>query len=113
MRALLQILLGWLVTGAVAAAGSCEALQAQIDAKIRAAGVAQFTLTTLDSAASAAGKVVGTCDQGARKIVYARGGDAAASPPSGSVRPASGPKGDGVLTECKDGSVSMGGHCGR
>lgn len=79
---------------ALAAPSRCEALREQIEAKIRAAGVAQFSVTVIDAAASAPGKVVGTCDRGARHIVYRRGGD------------------EGILTECKDGRVVRDGRCG-
>jgi hypothetical protein len=68
---------------AVGAAQTCEAIQARIDAKIRASGVKAFTLRTVDAAAKVDGKVV-----------------AAARPDK-----------EAILTECKDGSVSMGGDC--
>lgn len=108
--------------GAAGAAASCEALQAQIEAKIRAAGVAQFTLTTVDAGARAVGKVVGTCALGARKIMYVAGPSAgpsaapmatpsaAASTPRARAAP-SRPGTEAILTECRDGSVSMGGDC--
>ncbi|MBI2396795.1 MAG: DUF1161 domain-containing protein [Xanthomonadales bacterium] len=59
----------------VAARKPCEELQAEIDAKIKANGVAEFTLTVIDAAAEAdtEGKVVGSCDGGAKRIVYRRG----------------------------------------
>ena len=89
---------------------NCDELREQIEGKIRAAGVAAFSVTVADAAASAAGKVVGQCAQGRRKIVYQRT-DAAdpAAPDKTAVpaRPASTP----VLTECKDGSVRVGGDC--
>ncbi|QTN21604.1 DUF1161 domain-containing protein [Rhizobacter sp. AJA081-3] len=81
------------------AADTCEAIQARIDAKIRASGVQSFTLRTVDAAAKVEGKVVGSCDLGTKKIVYAQGGAAA--------RPGK----DAILTECKDGTVSLGGDC--
>lgn len=81
------------------AAETCEAIQARIDAKIRASGVQAFTLRTVDAAAKVDGKVVGSCDLGTKKIVYAQ-----TSAPARAVP-------DAILTECKDGSVSMGGDC--
>ena len=51
----------------------CEELKAEIDAKIKKNGVAKFTLDIVDANAQADGKVVGTCDGGAKKIVYKRG----------------------------------------
>jgi Protein of unknown function (DUF1161) len=94
-------------------ADNCEAIGAQIDARIRAAGTTNFTLTAVDTAASAAGKVVGSCAQGTRKIVYLqagapRGGASAAAKP----RPTTSRDSE-ILTECKDGSVSVGGDCKR
>jgi len=82
---------------AMAAPSTCDALREQIEAKIRAAGVAQFSVTVIDAAASAPGKVVGTCERGTRRIVYHRhrGGD------------------EGILTECKDGTVVRDGRDGR
>jgi hypothetical protein len=91
--------------------GNCEAITAQIDAKIRAAGVSRFTLTTVDADAKVGGKVVGSCDLGTKKIVYeAAAGDAAGE--AASPRPPRGhPRDEPILTECKDGSVSLGGNC--
>ena len=44
-----------------------------IDAKISANGVSAFTTTIVDKDAEADGKVVGTCENGTKKIVYKRG----------------------------------------
>jgi len=88
--------------GAAAAAEPCEALRAQIEAKIAAAGVTRFTVTTVDAAAVAAGQVVGSCELGSKKIVYQREG----APAAGAA-----PAGEEILTECKDGTVSVGGDC--
>lgn len=100
--------------------GNCDALREQIEAKIRASGVASFTLATVDADAPADGKVVGSCDRGSRKIVYARGTGAAAAasapmPAPGVSPPASAParRDTPVLTECKDGTVRYGGDCPR
>src|SRR5688572_1611854 len=86
------------------AAATCEELQQSIEARIRASGVASFTVTTVDAAASAPGQVVGTCDQGRKKLLYARG--AAASAPA-KQRPAA----SAVITECADGRVLTEGSC--
>lgn len=80
-------------------AETCDAIRAQIDAKLRAAGVARYTLSTVDANAKVDGTVVGSCDLATRKIVYAQN-----EPPP---KPAKEP----ILTECKDGSVSVGGDC--
>lgn len=82
-------------------ANNCEAISKQIEARIKAAGAAGWTLTTVPVDTQVPGKVVGQCDLGRRKIVYQTGTSAAtkAEPP--------------ILTECKDGSVSLGGDCPR
>jgi Protein of unknown function (DUF1161) len=105
-------------------ASNCDELRAQIEGKIKAAGVASFTVTVVDSATSAAGKVVGSCDRGAKKIMYlqspAPGNTAqpakptATAPTAQPVTKAKAPAkaaGDAILTECKDGSTSIGGSC--
>ncbi len=101
-----------LSAGAAQAASNCDAIRDQIDAKIRAAGVARFTLTVVDAAASAPGRNVGSCERGSKKIVYVQEGKAegAAAPASAAPRPAARPAG-GMVTECKDGSVSTSGDC--
>lgn len=81
------------------AAQSCEALQARIEARIRASGVQAFSLRTVDAAAKVDGKVVGSCDLGTKKIVYLKSGTMAKSDK------------EAILTECKDGTVSVGGDC--
>jgi Protein of unknown function (DUF1161) len=85
---------------------SCETLRSEIEAKIRASGVTEFTVSVVDAAAPAPGKVVGTCDRGAKKVVYVqRAAETAASAAPSARLPAA------VLTECKDGSVVVGGDC--
>jgi Protein of unknown function (DUF1161) len=107
-------------------AETCDTIRAQIDAKVRAAGVQQFTLTTVDAGAKVAGKVVGSCDLGTKQIVYSQGpaaGSAAPTAAAGSTgtptpataraAPTPTPKKaqQPILTECRDGTVSMGGDC--
>lgn len=86
---------------------SCETLRAQIESRIAAAGVAQFSVTTVDANAPANGKVVGSCELGSKKIVYEV--KDAKAPSQGQVAPK--PRGPAIVTECRDGSVSMGGDC--
>jgi len=52
---------------------SCDELKAEIEAKIKKNGVDKFSLDVVDKDAQSEGKVVGTCDGGAKKIVYKRG----------------------------------------
>jgi hypothetical protein len=87
------------LAGPAGAAETCEAIQARIDAKIRASGVRAFSLRTVDADAKVGGKVVGSCDLGTKKIVYAQAGAPAK------------PDKEAIITECKDGTVSVGGDC--
>jgi hypothetical protein len=97
-------------------ADNCDALREQIEAKIKAAGVASFTVVVVDSADSASGKVVGSCGKGAKKILYTQGPVATGATPA-PAQPAAKPTApakkapEGILTECKDGTVSVGGGC--
>jgi len=84
---------------------NCDAIRGQIDAKVRASGVTDFALAVVDANAPAEGKVVGSCDLGSKKIVYQK----TSSP--GASQPKAPPARPQILTECKDGSVSMGGDC--
>ena len=48
----------------------CGELKSEIEAKIKKNGVDKFSLDVVDAGAQSDGKVVGTCDGGAKKIVY-------------------------------------------
>ena len=52
---------------------ACEELKSEIAAKLDAKGVKGYTLEIVAKDADADGKVVGTCDAGAKKIVYRKG----------------------------------------
>jgi hypothetical protein len=106
--------------GTASAAGNCDALRSQIEAKIATSGVANFAVTIVDAGAASGtrGKVVGSCEMGAKSIVYQQMDAPSSSTMSGSGSatagtPAAVPraKKDVILTECKDGSVSAGGDC--
>ncbi|MBT2321713.1 DUF1161 domain-containing protein [Variovorax paradoxus] len=102
MRRLFLAAVALVVAGSASgAAGNCDALLSEIDAKIRAD---RFTLSTVNADATVAGKVVGSCELGTKKIVYVQEDSPASSSPP---RPGSEP----IMTECKDGSVSVGGDC--
>lgn len=106
------LMLATALSGAAHAAGSCEALRTEIEAKIAAAGVAKFSVVIADTDAPAEGQVVGSCDLGAKKIVYQR--ESGAVVEGASMRPpasAGSGGGEAILTECKDGTVSVGGDC--
>lgn len=99
-----------------AAQSNCDAIAAQIDSRIRAGGVTSFTLRTVDASQNEPGKVVGQCDKGAKKIVYLqKPGTVASSGTAASAAPRPAPRraDDEILTECKDGSMSIGGTCGK
>jgi hypothetical protein len=88
---------------------NCEPLRLQIEQKIAANGVREFSVSVVDVEANVTGQVVGSCGQGRQKIIYLRGPHAAA-PPARETAPVP-QSNSGILTECKDGTVSMGGQC--
>jgi hypothetical protein len=68
------VVLGMGLTGAAwAQKKDCAELKGEIEAKIKKNGVDKFTLDIVEKDAQAEGKVVGTCDAGAKKIVYKKG----------------------------------------
>lgn len=85
---------------------NCASIRAGIEAKIRAAGTANFSLRTVATDDRVAGRTVGSCDRGAKKIVYVRGAASAPTPQAPHTR-------DGIVTECRDGSVRVGGDCSK
>lgn len=65
-----------LATTALAAPKPCEDLKAEIEAKIQAQGVTSYTLEIVDNLdAKDLNMVVGSCDNGTRKIVYQKNDD--------------------------------------
>lgn len=116
MKSLLSLLLslaGLLVATAPAAhaATGCDQLRSEVEGKIAAGGVTRFSVTVVDANAPVtSGKVVGSCELGSKKLVYETApgtpGTAAVAPPA-----ARGAGSERILTECRDGTVSMGGAC--
>ena len=94
-----------LVASSASLAANCDTIRSQIEAKIKASGVASFTLSTVEADARTTGRVVGTCDLGTKKIVYA----ASSAQASSAAKPKSASQ--PIITECKDGSVLIGGEC--
>lgn len=90
-----------LLAGGASADDNCEPLRAQIESRIRDAGVASLSVTVHAVDQPAEGRVVGSCAQGRMKIVYVQHGAAAAAPPPTAP----------VLTECRDGSMPADGRC--
>jgi hypothetical protein len=76
---MLKLIAAALVTGlvvsgpALAQRKDCGELKTEIEAKIKKNGVDKFSLDVVDADKQAEGKVVGTCDGGAKKIVYKKG----------------------------------------
>ena len=103
--------------GASAQGLSCESLRGEIEAKYRTGGIDPPVLTVVDATAAASrGRVVGTCERGSRKIIYTPTGSESSASLLGKVLntiPPSPRKPEPIVTECKDGSVSVGGTCGR
>jgi hypothetical protein len=101
---------------APAQADTCEELKSQIESKIKAGGVASFSLSVVAASAPAAGKVVGTCGLGTKKIVYSSQAGASAVAPVAPLAAAAPARrrstaDSTILTECKDGSMSVGATC--
>lgn len=95
-------------------AGTCEPLRDRVEATIREAGVERFTVSIVDAAASAPGKVVGNCEAGTKKLMYLRHDARAAAPApaaSAATRAPGARKPAPMITECKDGSQPADGVC--
>jgi Protein of unknown function (DUF1161) len=94
---------------------TCEELRSEVEAKIRAGGVLQFTVTVMDANTPTLEKIVGSCDRGSKKLVYRQtentlhGTQKPASPGVPAAQPPR--QEDPIPTECKDGSISMTGVC--
>ena len=73
MKKLYLVLFAGLVFNTVAYATECNVIEDQISEKIRANGVAEFTLTSVDKGSVTDQKIVGVCDGGKKDIIYTRG----------------------------------------
>ena len=109
-------------------ADNCDAIRDGIASRVHAGGLVNASLVVVDAGAVKTGQVVGSCGNGARRIVLLRGdrpAQAAAKDPMAADRPvvataapaaepaaaASAAPNDGIPTECKDGSVVIGPDC--
>ena len=73
MRRLLGVVpLIVVVIPVVALARDCNEVKAEIDAKIKAKGVANYILQIVDGPDVKEGQIVGSCEVGAKRIVYFR-----------------------------------------
>ena len=75
MKALIAVVVLLLVAApAMAQRKDCEELKTEIEGKIKANGVKEFTLQIVANEEAKDGTVVGSCDGGSKKIIYKRGG---------------------------------------
>lgn len=76
MKTLIAVVaLALVVTPALAQRKDCAELKSEIEGKIKANGVKEFSLDVVpnEKVKEGDGKVVGSCDGGSQKIVYKRG----------------------------------------
>ncbi len=73
MKTLIAVITLMLIATPALARKSCDELKAEIDAKIKGKGVKTYTLAIVPADQTRDAKVVGTCDGGAKKIIYTRG----------------------------------------
>lgn len=73
MKPLIAAVVLMLIATPALARKSCDELKSEIEANIKAKGVKVYTLDVVGKDEQKEGKVVGTCDGGAKKIVYKRG----------------------------------------
>jgi len=86
MKSLIIVVATLLIASpALAQIKPCEELKSEIDTKIKANGVAVFSLEIVPNAnvKDGEGQVVGSCDGSTQKIVYKRGGAPASADMSG------------------------------
>ena len=97
---------------AASRADNCEAIASQIEAKMRAGGLAAPRLISVDRGSPPGGRVVGNCANGSKQIVLVGGATAAAADPGATPRLRPVPA-DNIITECKDGRIVRGPDCSR
>ncbi len=73
MKKIVVVLALSLVAVSAYAMKPCEELKTEIEAKLNAKGVKNFTLEIVSNEAVKDQKVVGSCDGGTKKITYQRG----------------------------------------
>jgi len=69
-KILLAALLAFALSPALAQKKSCDELKGEIEAKLKIKGVTGYSLDIVAAADAKDAKVVGSCDSGAKKIVY-------------------------------------------
>ena len=65
----------------------CEDLKAEIQKKLDAKGVTNYTLTIVDKGKELQGKIVGSCDGGTKSIVYEKTTPAPRPKPASANKP--------------------------
>jgi hypothetical protein len=73
-KLLLGVILASLGASAQASRKDCDELRSQIEAKLHRRGLQGFSLDIVEARDTGSARVVGTCDHGKYRIVYARGG---------------------------------------
>jgi hypothetical protein len=66
------MMIGFSFSQAQTAVKSCEELKAEIAAKLTAKGVTNYELTVSADAGKTNGKIVGSCEDGSKKIFYSK-----------------------------------------
>jgi hypothetical protein len=73
-KLLVGLMLASIAASAHASRKDCDELRAQIEAKLHKRGVQGFSLDIVEAGDTGSARVVGNCDHGKYRIVYARGG---------------------------------------
>ena len=73
MKKLMMVAVLLMMASPAFALKDCRELKSEIDAKIQANGVKNYSLEIVPNADVKDGKVVGSCDGGTKKIIYQRG----------------------------------------
>jgi hypothetical protein len=110
MRTAVALAAACCATPCLSAGKDCEQLRTEVLRRYEAGGIASPDLQLLSASAATNGKVVGTCELGSRKLVHV-GAKGTPSPAPAVASTRSSAAAAPVLTECKDGTVSMGGSC--
>lgn len=99
-----------LMAGGAFAGDICEPLREHIEFQIAGTGATGFAVIVVEANAEVAGKVVGTCARGARKLVYVRAGTPQMARPArpAAATVASRAGDEDIITECRDGTVVRG-----
>lgn len=73
MKRLIVVVSLMLAATPAMAGKSCDELKSEIEGKLTAKGVKNFTLTVVPNESVKDQKVVGSCEGGTKKIIYKRG----------------------------------------